>query len=240
MSELLETLVFPLYQVHGIDAIKVNLANRLAAAQAPVTLWHVSDICKTHGFTADCYPKHPVIRKDNDLVAIVYDDGSVQFSEEAVAKTSEARANEVRRCQLAAEVYKALVDKTESFEHEKIGANIAYLLGAITSNGKFEVLVDKKREPIHNGHAEFIFLLNETFTTGHAVWNFVEEKYDHVETASEVMHSFAQRTGWDTHSELQLYSSFINEQGLVEEFAKFLADHEVEEDEWVDGEDAGE
>lgn len=46
------------------------------------------------------------------------------------------------RAALAAEVYQAFLNNTESFEADNVGMTLAYLLGAILTGGKFEHSVE--------------------------------------------------------------------------------------------------
>ena len=68
------------------------------------------------------------------------------------------------RANLAAEVYDALYEGTNSFESDTIGADVAYLLAAILKNTKCE----------WDAPRPFMRLLSDTFKGNHAVWNYID------------------------------------------------------------------
>jgi hypothetical protein len=63
------------------------------------------------------------------------------------------------------EVYQAVLDRSESFEEDRIGADLAYLLGAML---KGEFCAWPADRP-------FVLVLRELFPDSeHVVWNYVE------------------------------------------------------------------
>ncbi len=66
----------------------------------------------------------------------------------------------------AISVYDAVVDETESLEEENIGANLAYLLGALLKGTRFEahVLI----------HGPFLFMLKNGLGPHHKVWDSID------------------------------------------------------------------
>lgn len=71
-----------------------------------------------------------------------------------------------QRCDLVREVYQAVLDDTESFEPHGIGADMAYLFGAI---------VDKEgRDYVQLAPGGLLDLLQRRFPDpGHAIWLWV-------------------------------------------------------------------
>jgi hypothetical protein len=83
------------------------------------------------------------------------------------------------RAALALRVYEAVLDSTESFEVQFVGANLAYLMGAILRgppNYKENMLA---LDVQHEGHPEFLAVLRKAFPPGkiperdHDVWQYV-------------------------------------------------------------------
>lgn len=77
--------------------------------------------------------------------------------------------NAEERCQLAGEVYECFVAKTESLEDYKIGACLAYLMGAIVQ-GELQGYVLYTDLP---SYSDFKTILKENFSSDHAVWKFI-------------------------------------------------------------------
>ena len=63
----------------------------------------------------------------------------------------------------AAEVYQAVVDATETLESYDIGADLAYLLGAIITQSGCEW---PRNRPI-------VFVLQNAFGPDHPVWSYI-------------------------------------------------------------------
>lgn len=72
---------------------------------------------------------------------------------------------DLQRHALAVEVYEHILGATESFEEQNIGADLAYLLGAILKGS--EVEWDSESPPALNG------VLSEGFEFAHPVWEYV-------------------------------------------------------------------
>ena len=78
----------------------------------------------------------------------------------------------VCRASLAIAVYNAMLDETESFEGE-IGADLAYLMGAILKGEKFEAW--------YGLNDEFVRALLRSFDHTNAVWDSVDLMNDDVD-----------------------------------------------------------
>lgn len=79
------------------------------------------------------------------------------------------RDNAEAKLRRVADVYKTLVDATESFEYKNFGANIAYLLGAMVSGTGAQWPRDKR-------NAEWWALLHDNFPKDHCVWLYAKEQ----------------------------------------------------------------
>ncbi|MBI3866053.1 MAG: hypothetical protein HY290_29600 [Planctomycetia bacterium] len=66
---------------------------------------------------------------------------------------------------LILEIYRVLLDATESF-HNRTGGNLAYLFGAIVTGGAIDL-----SEP---DDGEFLECLRTAFPADHPVWRFIE------------------------------------------------------------------
>jgi hypothetical protein len=77
--------------------------------------------------------------------------------------------NLTQRARLARNVFEKIVMETETFEgDDHIGADLAYLMGAILRNMRVELSDD----PTQNG--PFVARLRTAFGKRHAVWEFVD------------------------------------------------------------------
>ncbi|MEI6236311.1 MAG: hypothetical protein WCT04_24910 [Planctomycetota bacterium] len=72
---------------------------------------------------------------------------------------------------LACSVYEAVFRETESFRDGNVGADLAYLLGAILKNTPNDVRLDCENEGAHEG---ILAALTDAFLPEHAVWKFVQ------------------------------------------------------------------
>lgn len=74
------------------------------------------------------------------------------------------KLTESQRLRLIRKVYRWVIDNTETFEEQNIGADLAYLLGAISKNSQCEWDDDRP----------FLEVLGEGFKSRHVVWSFIE------------------------------------------------------------------
>ena len=72
---------------------------------------------------------------------------------------------------LALSVYETVFRETESFEENNVGADLAYLLGAILKNTPNEDRFECERD---GRHEVILSVLTDTFPPGHSVWAFVQ------------------------------------------------------------------
>lgn len=71
----------------------------------------------------------------------------------------------------AHEVFSAVLDKTESFEHQNIGTDLAYLLGAIVDPSG-EGIVDWSQE-VRDEPPALLAILRERLPKGHPGWKHI-------------------------------------------------------------------
>ena len=71
---------------------------------------------------------------------------------------------------LALSVYETVFRETESFREQNVGADLAYLLGAILKNSPDDVWLDCVND---GGHEAILTALADAFPPSHAVWTFV-------------------------------------------------------------------
>ncbi|MBE7465989.1 MAG: hypothetical protein HS116_21140 [Planctomycetes bacterium] len=79
------------------------------------------------------------------------------------------------RCKLAREVFEAAYEARDSFREEHLGADLAYLLGAIVDYRNFEdAHVDWTRDAYGEESPELLAILKEKFPNRHhQVWEFI-------------------------------------------------------------------
>lgn len=79
------------------------------------------------------------------------------------------------RCKLAREVFDAAFEARESFREEHIGADLAYLLGAIVDYRNFrDAIVDWSPEAYGEEPPALLAILKEKFPSRHhKVWEFI-------------------------------------------------------------------
>ena len=74
-----------------------------------------------------------------------------------------------RRLALIEEVYRVLLEVTETFEEPKdVGVTLVYLFGAIAKDDYIEATTENSTE------VPFIALMIEHFPNEHRVWDFIE------------------------------------------------------------------
>ncbi len=78
------------------------------------------------------------------------------------------RLSPTRRLELIRDVYRLVLDKTESFGEQRIGESLAYLLGAIAQNNWCQW---NRKEPL-------VKLLRKHLAPDHLVWKYIEEVKD--------------------------------------------------------------
>lgn len=76
----------------------------------------------------------------------------------------QARVSLVERAELARSIYQDAVDATESFDHAELGLTLAYLLGAVLTDGGYDFL-DPEDAPL--------LYLRTIFPSDHPVWRYV-------------------------------------------------------------------
>jgi len=69
------------------------------------------------------------------------------------------------RASLATDLYRLVFEYTETFEENKIGSDLAYLLGAILTNGFVEWSASPERA--------LVKLLQDCLPADHLIWNFI-------------------------------------------------------------------
>ncbi|MEI6236579.1 MAG: hypothetical protein WCT04_26270 [Planctomycetota bacterium] len=75
---------------------------------------------------------------------------------------------------LARSVFEAVFHETESFREGNVGADLAYLMGAILKNTPNDVRLDCEHE---GGHEGILAALTDSFPSEHAVWTFVHRDF---------------------------------------------------------------
>ena len=90
-------------------------------------------------------------------------------------------AKESRRLPLLREVYEAVYNEVESFEEENIGADLAYLLGAMLEGSCCDWDADRP----------FVKLLRGHFPQRHSIWGYVH--LERPEGKEEVGHTLSDR-----------------------------------------------
>lgn len=86
---------------------------------------------------------------------------------------------QAERAVIAIEVYDAAQNNSESFEEEdNLGANLAYLMGAILKGETFEAWPGV--------HEEFVTFLRESFGTRHVVWSSISLMGDSEAVPTEI------------------------------------------------------
>lgn len=78
--------------------------------------------------------------------------------------------NAEERCQLAKELYEFFSQETESFDEQKIGVALAYLLGTIVQDIPHGFVLYADLPAYQPFHA----LLKKGFRPDHVVWTFVK------------------------------------------------------------------
>lgn len=83
-----------------------------------------------------------------------------------------------KREKTAIEVYKTIIDATESIEEGNLGANLAYLMGAILMGEDFDAYIEH--------HGAFIALLFNELNAAHPVWQTILLNGDNGPLSAEV------------------------------------------------------
>ena len=79
------------------------------------------------------------------------------------------KPTDAERCELARQAYDAAFDAFESFNDEKVGADLAYLMGAIVS-GNF---VDWTAKGYGDSPPVLLGALRRAFSADSPIWQFV-------------------------------------------------------------------
>ena len=83
--------------------------------------------------------------------------------------------------QLALSVYETVFREAESFQEANVGADLAYLLGAILKNAPDEARLECER----NGrHEAILSALTDAFPPSHPVWTFIQSEPPVIPTCS--------------------------------------------------------
>ena len=83
--------------------------------------------------------------------------------------------------ELALSVYETVFRETESFQETSVGADLAYLLGAILKNTPDEARFECER---NGGHEAILSALTDAFPPSHRVWTFIQRETPVVQTCS--------------------------------------------------------
>lgn len=76
------------------------------------------------------------------------------------------KSKTVSRANAAIDVYNACMDHSQSFEEDNLGANLAYLMGAILKGEKFQAWLGV--------HEEFVAFLHENVPSDHDAWASID------------------------------------------------------------------